>query len=286
MIGDIIIFGAIWTAIYSLVAVGFSLIFGVGRIMNLAHGAFYMITCYVVYYITTGLGLHMALAVPVAILITVAISFLTYYLLIKPMRGELTQVLIITLALAIFLEQFIIVTAGPEPRYVPSMVQGGIELLGARVTNQQVLAIVVMLGVFLFVWWLLNKTRMGQNVRAVSQDREMASMLGINAERVYLFVMGLSAALAGLAGILVAPFLSVVPDMGWTPLITAFTIVVLGGLGNIWGTLLAAVIVSYAEIITAFAIDPQLREAVTFTILILVLIFKPAGLFTRGVKNE
>lgn len=158
--------------------------------------------------------------------------------------------------------------------------------MGVRVTHQQVLAFAVTIVMLLLLWWLLNKTNLGRMIRAVSQDREMASMLGVNAEHVFLFVMGLSATFAAIAGILVAPFLTVTPAMGWSPILVAFTIVVLGGLGNMWGTLIGALIVAYAEMITSYAITPQLKDAVTFSIMILALIFRPNGLFAKGVSER
>jgi branched-chain amino acid transport system permease protein len=107
--------------------------------------------------------------------------------------------------------------------------------------------------------------------------------MGIPVERTYLVAMALSTALAAAAGALVGPFLTVNPEMGWSPLLVAFTIVVLGGLGSLWGTIAAAFIVAYAEMLTAFLISPQLRDAATFAIMILTLVFRPHGLFGKGI---
>jgi len=284
MIIDIVIFGLIWTAIYALIGLGFSLIFGVANIMNLAHGAFFMIASYIVFMLTAQAHLGLLWAALGAIIFTIIIAVLIYWAFIRPMRNAMTQVLIITLALAMLLEQIVLLVFGPEPRYVPSILTGGVNILGVRVTEQQLLTFFIAIILIAVVWMLLSKTNIGRIVRAVSQDAEMASMLGVDTERVYMFVMALSAALAATAGILVAPFLTVTPTMGWSPILVAFTIVVLGGLGNIWGTLAGAMIVAFAEMITSYAIHPQLKDAVTFTILILALIFKPNGLFSREVK--
>ena len=129
----------------------------------------------------------------------------------------------------------------------------------------------------------LVRTRLGRELRAVAQDTEMAALMGIPVERAYLIAMALSTGLAAAAGALVAPFLTVSPEMGWSPLLVAFTIVVLGGLGSLGGTIIAAFIVAYAEMLTAFMISPQLRDAVTFAIMILTLIFRPHGLFGKGI---
>jgi branched-chain amino acid transport system permease protein len=111
----------------------------------------------------------------------------------------------------------------------------------------------------------------------------MASLMGIPVERTYLVAMGLSTALAAAAGALVAPFLTVSPEMGWSPLLVAFTVVVLGGLGSLGGTIAAAFIVAYAEMLTAYLISPQLRDAATFAIMIGTLVFRPHGLFGKGI---
>lgn len=285
MIGDIIVLGAIWTAIYALIAIGFSLIFGVAGIMNLSHGAFYMIASYLAYTFTANLGFGLLTAPLISVILTVVIAVIAYIILIKPMRGNLIQVLIISLALAMLLEQLVMIIFGPEPKHVPALLHGGLTIIGVRVTHQQLLAFIAALALIVILWNLLNTSNFGRIIRAVSQDREMAAILGVNSERVFIYVMGLSAALAAVAGILVSPFLTVMPHMGWTPLFAGFTIVVLGGLGNIWGTLLGAVIVAYAGIITSYTFDPQLRDAVTFAIMILALIFKPEGLFSKGVKE-
>ncbi|PLT33326.1 branched-chain amino acid ABC transporter permease [Bacillus sp. V5-8f] len=285
MIADIIVFGAIWTAIYSMIALGFSLIFGVAKILNLAHGALFMFACYSSYLLATS-GIGMFWVAMGSVLITIILAILSYWILIKPMRNMETQILIITWAFAMFIEQVIVIGFGPEPRFVPSIFSGGMNVIGVRVTYQQMFAVGVTIVLLLLLWWLLSKTNMGRIIRSVSQDREMASMLGVNAERVSLFVIGLSSAFAAIAGILVAPFLTVTPAMGWSPILVAFTIVVLGGLGNVWGTLLGAVIVAYAEMITSYAITPQLKDAVTFSIMILALIYRPKGLFSKGVSER
>lgn len=284
MIADILVFGVIWTAIYTLIALGFSMIFGVARVMNLAHGAFFMVSSYSIYFCTTFLGLGLLWSALASILITAVLSVVFYRLLIRPVRESLTRVLIATLGLGMFLEQVAVMTFGPDPKYVPTAIKGGISILGVRVTNQQILTVIVAIILIAVVALFLSKTKMGRILRAVAQDREMAALMGINAEQVYCFVMAFSASLAAAAGTLVSPFLTVTPAMGWTPILVAFTIVVLGGMGSIWGTVLGAVIVAYIEMITSYAISPQLKEAFIFIIMGVALIFRPHGIFGKGVS--
>lgn len=284
IIADIIVFGAIWTAIYSLIAIGFTMIFGVSRIINLAHGAFFMVSSYTVYYfIQRGLGLFPSALIAITFVCLLAVLY--YIVLIKPLRESLTRVLIISVGAAMAIEQVILLKFGPDPKYVPSIIEGGFHMLGVRLTIQQLLTFIVAIVLILGIWLLLNKTNFGRIFRAVAHDHEMASIAGINAEKANYQVMIISAGLAAIAGVLVAPFLTVSPIMGWSPILASFTIVVLGGMGNVFGTLVGAVIVAYAEMVTSYAISPQLKEAITFGIMVVALVFRPHGLFGKGVKK-
>jgi len=242
-----------------------------------------MVASYMVFFFASSRGWHMIGAVSMAVAITVILAVVAYRLLIRPMNVSLTRILMVTMGLAMFLEQVMVHWFGPDPRYVPTAVTGGVSIAGVRVTNQQLLAIIVSIILILAMWYLLSRTKAGRIIRAVAQDREMAMMMGISEVKTYYACMALSAFMAAVAGVLVAPFLTVTPTMGWSPILAAFTIVVLGGMGSVWGTVLGALIVSYAEVTTSYAISPQLKEAVTFSIMILALIFRPHGLFGKGV---
>ena len=206
-----------------------------------------------------------------------------YGVFIYPLRDNLGRVLIVTAGIAIFLQEVAVLLYSTEPRYVPTVLPGSLSILGARVTHQQLLTLAVAVVLVFALHAVLVRTRLGRELRAVAQDTEMAALMGIPVERAYMTAMVLSTALAAAAGALVAPFLTVNPEMGWSPLLVAFTIVVLGGLGSLWGTIAAAFIVAYAEMLTAFLISPQLRDAATFAIMILTLVFRPHGLFGKGI---
>lgn len=283
MITEIVIFGTIWGAIYTILALGFTLIFGVVRILNLAYGAIYMFASYLIYSLVSDFGLAMVPAWLLAVALTCLVGMALYRVFIVPLRESLGRVLIVTAGIAIFLQEVAVLTYSTEPRYVPTALPGSLAIWGVRVTHQQLLTLGVAVVLLVLLHAFLTRTRLGRELRAVAQDTEMAALMGIPVERTYLFAIALSTALAAAAGALIAPFLTVSPEMGWSPLLVAFTIVVLGGLGSLWGTILAAFIVAYAEMFTAFAISPQLREAVTFGIMILTLIVRPHGLFGKGI---
>lgn len=283
MFVDIVIFGTIWGAIYTILALGFTLIFGVARILNLAYGAMFMVASYFIYALVSGLGMPAVVAWAVAVMGTCLFGMALYLVFIRRLRGSLGRVLIVTAGIAIFLQEVAVLTFSTEPRYVPTALTGSLAIFGVRVTHQQLLTLAVAAVLLLLLQAFLTRTRLGRELRAVAQDAEMASLMGIPVERTYLVATALSTALAAAAGALVAPFLTVSPEMGWSPLLVAFTVVVVGGLGSLWGTILAAFIVAYAEMLTAFAISPQLREVVTFAIMIFTLLFRPHGLFGKGI---
>lgn len=283
MLVDVVIFGTIWGAIYTVLALGFTLIFGVARVLNLAYGAIYMVASYLIYSLVSGLGLAAVPAWIIAVVATSIAGVALYRVFIYPIRDSLGGVLIVTSGIAIFLQEVAVLVYSTEPRYVPTAFPGSLEILGVRVTHQQLLTLVVAVALVVLLHAFLVRTRIGRELRAVAQDSEMAALMGIPVQRAYLFAMGLSTALAAAAGALVAPFLTVSPEMGWSPLLVAFTIVVLGGLGSLGGTIVAAFIVAYAEMLTAFLISPQLRDAVTFAIMILTLVFRPHGLYGKGM---
>jgi branched-chain amino acid transport system permease protein len=280
---DIVIFGTIWGAIYTILALGFTIIFGVARVLNLAYGAMYLVASYLIYTLVTRFGLPAVPAWLLAVAATAVAGMLLYRVFIFPLRETLARVLIVTAGIAIFLQEVAVLVYSTEPRYVPTVLPGSLEILGARVTHQQLLTLAVAVALVALLHLFLARTRYGRELRAVAQDSEMAALMGIPVERTYLVAMGLSTGLAAAAGALVAPFLTVNPEMGWSPLLVAFTVVVLGGLGSLWGTIAAAFIVAYAEMLTAFLISPQLREAATFAIMIGTLVFRPHGLFGKGI---
>ena len=283
MIVDIVIFGTIWGAIYTILALGFTLIFGVVRILNLAYGAMFMFASYFIYSLVSSVGLAPVPAWLLAVGATCLFGLALYGVFIFPLRNSLGRVLIVTAGIAIFLQELAVLLYSTEPRYVPTVLPGSLSIWGVRVTHQQLLTLVVAVALVILLHAALVRTRLGRELRAVAQDTEMAALMGIPVERTYLTAMALSTALAAAAGALVAPFLTVNPEMGWSPLLVAFTIVVLGGLGSLWGTIAAAFIVAYAEMLTAFLISPQLRDAATFAIMILTLVFRPHGLFGKGI---
>jgi branched-chain amino acid transport system permease protein len=290
MLEGIIITGLISGGVYALLAVGFSLIFGAARIINLAHTAFYMLAAYLIYTFASLLGLNLPLSIVLSIAAVTIIGVLTYKLVIDRVRGHETTALIATLALAIIIQEIMLLpwTFGGHFLRVPDLVSGYTTILGIRVTFQYILTFGMVLIVLLGTWALLMKTRLGIAIRSTAQDREVANLMGINVARTGMITMAISVALAAVAGALVAPLAILSPHMWMNPLVMIMAIIVLGGLGSIKGSLVGAFILGFAETLVVFLAPSGsfLKGAVALTIMLAVILIRPEGLFGVAFEEE
>jgi len=278
---EILIFGAVTSAIYAMLAVGFTLIFGVARILNLAHGSFYALGAYGAYLLTTVFNIPLVVATPLVVLGVALFGMVVERVLIRPMRKSQLAVLMISLAIALVVEQVLFLSFGSEYRNVPSFIEqkyvvGGVDVAGQRLLTLLV-AVVSVGGLYLFI----QRTRLGSAILAISQDPEAAQYMGIPSDRIFGIVMALSAGLAALAGIMAGPFLSVQPSMHLLPIVKAFAIVVVGGLGSIPGSIVAALMLGYAETFVAYGISTAWTEIVSVAATLLMLVLRPAGFFGK-----
>jgi branched-chain amino acid transport system permease protein len=294
MIERIIIYGAITSAIYCLLALGFTLIYGVARVVNLAHGALFMLGAYL-YFDLGPYGLHLKLldplsAVILATILTGIAGIILYRLTIHPILGDEVATLIVTVAIAMILQQLMLITYGPEFRIVPPLAEGLITIFGVGVTYSSLVALFVSIVSLLVTWIFILKSKIGGALRALSQDREVAMLMGINTTKLFMLTMFISACLAALAGIFVSASTtgSTSVYMWLHPLALSFAIVVLGGLGSIKGTVLGAFIIGYAETAVAVLVPEggAIVAVVPFTILILILLVRPKGIFGKRIEME
>ena len=288
MFQDILISGLINSGVYALLALGFSLIFGVARIVNIAHTAFYMLAAYALYGLVVIGGMPLLLAIPLAVAAVVALSLLCYKLVIEPVRQHESAVLIATIALALIFQESLLVAFGGSFRGIPNAVEGVVSIIGVRVSYQRLIVLVVVALTLAATWYLLNRTRLGLAIRAAANDQEIANLMGINVGRVAMYTVGISVALAAIAGVVVAPVFVVDPLMWLAPLVTMLAIVVLGGLGSLKGSVIGAFIIGYVEAITVFVVPSgsYLKGAVALSIMVLVLLIRPEGLFGVVFEEE
>ena len=278
---QILVYGAVISAIYAMLAVGFTLIFGVARILNLAHGSFYALGAYATYTFTQVLHLPLLFAAVLAVAGVAAFGVAVERVLVRPLRRSSLAVLLITLAVALMVEQVLLLSFGSEARNVPSVINATYHFAGVDISAQRIFALVAAVLVLIGLWVFMQQTRLGAAILAVSQDAEAAQYMGIPSDRIYSIVMGLSAGIAAAAGILVAPFQTVIPGMGLLPLVKAFAIVVVGGLGSIPGSIIGALLLGYSETIIAFKISIEWSQIVSVAAVLITLILRPAGFFGK-----
>ncbi|PWW44355.1 branched-chain amino acid ABC transporter permease [Melaminivora alkalimesophila] len=279
---EILVHGAVTSAIYAMLAVGFTLVCGVARILNLAHGAFYMLGAYFTYVFAVLLGLPLLLAAVAAIAATAAVGWAVERWLIRPQRDSNMAVMMVTMAFLLVMEQAVLVVFGSEVINVPAFVDRKFSLGNADIGGQQLLTLAMAVVSLLALWLLIQRTRMGAAILALSQDPLAAQYMGIPVNRAYGMVVALSAGFAALAGVMAGPFLSTSPQMALPALTKAFAIVIVGGLGSLSGGVLAAVLLGYAETIVAFLVSSSWTEVVSLGAVLLTLLLRPAGL--RGKR--
>jgi branched-chain amino acid transport system permease protein len=278
---EILIFGAVTSAIYAMLAVGFTLIFGVARILNLAHGSFYALGAYGAYAMTSLAGWPLWLATPVVVLAVALFGVVAERVLIRPMRKSQLAVLMISLAISLVVEQALFLTFGSEYRNVPSFIDSKFNIGGVDVAGQRLLTLGVAFAAIGSLYLFIQRTRLGSAILAISQDPEAAQYMGIPSDRIFGLVMAISAGLAALAGIMAGPFLSVQPSMHLLPIVKAFAIVVVGGLGSIPGSIAAAFMLGYAETLVAYGLSTSWTEIVSVAATLIMLVLRPAGFFGK-----
>jgi branched-chain amino acid transport system permease protein len=265
-----------------MLAVGFSLIFGVAGVVNLAHTAFYMVGAYLIYTFFSVLGLNLIFSLVVSVLLTGVLGMLVQHLCIRPLIKSEYSVMIITVALAMFFQEVLLSTFGPVDRNLTNFHDATYKLFGVvTIDAQRLLTLIVAIIIIICLWLFIKYTKFGRAIQAVAQDRQGSIFMGINPDRVYLQVMFISACLAAIAGAFIAPTLAARPHMWEHPLVRVFICVVLGGLGSFEGTILAAIIIGFTEVVVAFSLSAYLGELVAVAIILFVLCVRPTGLMGR-----
>lgn len=288
MASDIIVNGLISGSIYALLAIGFSLIFGVARIVNIAHTAFYMVAAYAIHFGLHNLGIPYLLSMPLAVLLVVGLGLACYRLFIDPIREHEAAVLIATIALAMVFQEVTLMLFKGHYRGTPPLIDGFVTILGVKVAYQQLLTFLVVLLVLSLVWLFLEHTRLGLAVRTTAQDREIANLMGMDVARIAMLTMAISVGMAGVAGAVVVPLFVLDPFMWLAPLIMIMAVVVLGGLGSIKGSFLGAYILGFAESLVVFVLPMGsfLKGSVALSVMIVVLLIRPEGLFGIAFEEE
>ncbi|EPR44526.1 ABC-type transporter, integral membrane subunit [Desulfovibrio sp. X2] len=284
--------GVLMGSIYGLVALGLTLIFGVLKVINFAHGSFIMLGMFVAYWAVALSGLHPYLAL---IIVLPTMFFFGYYfqkLLIQPIFKaesnvrEPTTVIIVTTGVWYILDNLALILFGPDYRALsPNPLKGKMLEFGDLIISEPKLyGCLIALATAGFLAWFLRKTRMGRAIRAVSLDREAASLMGISQWKIFAVAMGIGTAVAGISGVVLTPFYNVYPSVGVPFDVKSFVIVVLGGLGSIPGAMIGGIIIGLIESLGPIYMTATWTEAIVYGLFLLVLFVKPSGLF--GVKYD
>jgi len=281
----VIVYGLGVSGIYALMAVGVALIYGVGRVINFAHGAFYTLGAYLTYLMATRLALPWPAAAAAAVLLVGLLGAAYDRYVLAPIREKEITVWILTFATAFLVREGLVLLLGARPYSIPNFAPGSTRLLGQSIANQRLLIVVASAVALGLLWALLYRTRTGKALRAVAQTRYGAYLVGIPVERAHATVMGISAGLAALAGVLISPIAVVTPDMGFEPLLLSFTVVIFGGIGSLRGSLVAALLMGYISTLVSFLVSPQYVTFSALATVFLVLLVRPTGLFGAAVEG-
>lgn len=280
--------GLLQAAVLTLTALGLSLVFGVMRIVNVAHGEFYMLGAVLAWWVTSMIGLHPAagffLALIISPLIVGAVAFAAERLVLRRLSYDPESTIVATIGMLYIIQQTVLLTYGPDARPVAAPFYYRLQLPWFGYSAYNIFVIGAAGVLLVTVWYVLTRTRIGLVMRATQYDRETAQTFGIPIDRVYGLVFAAGAMLAAIAAVLIVPIRQAHYLMGIDPLLLSFIVVIIGGLGSIRGTVVAALVIGLSDGIISVFFSPTLAKMISTLLVALVLVFKPEGLF--GAKQR
>jgi branched-chain amino acid transport system permease protein len=291
-VGQQIVNGLFLGSIYALFALGYTLVFGVLDILNLAHQAVFMICAYAALVLVVHLHMPIFAALPVAVLAGGLLGMVVDRVAFRPLRGRSDSNiagLISSIALATILEAAVLQFFGPDVERFPfgTVPTRSLKVGGAVVSELQIVIIAIALAMLLGLTWLLRRTRLGRRIRAVAESPKAARVLGVDVDRIISASFFVSSALGAAAGVLFGlAFNNVAPDMGRSVELKGLAVIVLGGMGSMPGAALAGVALGLLEVFTVAWIGSSYRDAVAFGVLFLVLVLRPRGLLGPAALRE
>jgi branched-chain amino acid transport system permease protein len=266
-------------SIYILMALGLTLMFGMMHIINFAHGAVYMLGAFVIYYVFFQGGAPYFVAFAVAMVLLGIFGYLVERGIYRPIKGGIEPTLVALLALSTFLEAAGYPVFGQLDKHVPSVFEGTRSVLGVSLSVERLMIIPIAAALVAGIYLFINQTKIGAAMRAIEQDKEAAALQGVDVNMVNGLAFAVGFALAAAAGALIAPIFKLDPMMGDQPLLKAFIIIILGGLGSIPGAILGGLMLGLIDSVVATALGAEPAFLLSFVFIILLLLFRPAGLF-------
>lgn len=275
--------GTVMAAVLALTAVGLSLVFGVMRVVNVAHGEFFMLGAVLAWFVAQAVPgpawAAFVVALLVAPLIVAALAALADWAVLKRLGYEPEATIVATIGLSYILQQGALSFFGPDARPIEAPFTWRIQLPWFGYSGYKVAVVVAAVVILAAVWLFMNRSRAGLVMRATQIDRDTARAFGINVDRVYALVFAMGAGLAGLAAVLLVPIQQAHYLMGHDPLLLSFIVVIIGGLGAVRGTLIAALVIGLSDGVISFFWSPTLAKILATLFVALVLVFRPQGLF-------
>lgn len=284
MIGQMVVNGLLAGLIYVIMALGFTLIFGIMRIVNFAHGEFYMLGAVGVLLFFGRFGLNYFAAVAAAGLCAAALGMIAERVLFRSVVGEEMPGMIMSLALAIILQSLVLLFIGPAEQTVARPFSGIWQVGGAVVPWDRTIVAFCAIAILVLFYLFLKFSRLGLAMQAVAQDPETASLMGVESGTIYASAYGIACLLAGLGGALMAPIYTIGPYMGEVPMLKAFVVVIIGGLGSIPGAMLGGLLLGLTESILSTLMDATAALIASFCVVLLVVLVRPTGLLGRVVR--
>ncbi len=272
--------GLVWGLITALIALGLSIIFGWLEVVNISHGELYMLGAVLGWYaIKLTNNFWIALAIAPAIIF--CLGLVVEKGILRTLENNPSNTVIATFGLMLILQQVTLATFGAFPQRMPNPVDITIPMFGFGYSGYRLFTAAFSVAIMIMMWFFLHRTKYGLWVRACRQDREMAMAMGLSANQIYMITFGLGAALAAIGGILAAPIVAVDYLMGFDIIILSFIIVVVGGLGSLKGSVVAALMIGLLEGVAAIFVTPTEARVITLLFMVAVVLVRPAGLFGK-----